>query len=87
MPLLADRDLTAKGVEVDLLGHRARMAEGPAALAITTGAPLLAAVDPLRAAAGAAPGCGGRRGASSSQFNEPSRCRAECTTRDQVRAT
>jgi phosphatidylinositol dimannoside acyltransferase len=42
MPLLADRDLTARGVEVDLFGHRARVAAGPAALAVTTGAPLAA---------------------------------------------
>jgi len=41
LPLLADRDLTAKGLEVDLLGHRARVAAGPAALAVTTGAPLV----------------------------------------------
>lgn len=41
LPLLADRDLTAKGVEVDLAGHRARVAAGPAALAVSTGAPLL----------------------------------------------
>ena len=40
VPLLADRDLTDSGVEVDLLGHRARMAGGPAALALATGAPL-----------------------------------------------
>jgi KDO2-lipid IV(A) lauroyltransferase len=40
MPLLADRDLTATGVEVDLLGHRARVAPGPAALALATGLPL-----------------------------------------------
>ncbi|MDC7120838.1 phosphatidylinositol mannoside acyltransferase [Cellulomonas fimi] len=40
IPLLADRDLTAKGVEVDLFGHRARVAAGPAALAVSTGAPL-----------------------------------------------
>ncbi|AEE46169.1 phosphatidylinositol mannoside acyltransferase [Cellulomonas fimi] len=40
VPLLADRDLTARGVEVDLFGHRARVAAGPAALAISTGAPL-----------------------------------------------
>ena len=38
--LLADRDLTAGGVEVDFCGHRARMAVGPAALAVTTGAAL-----------------------------------------------
>lgn len=41
VPLLADRDLTARGIEVDLLGERARVAAGPAALAVTTGAPLL----------------------------------------------
>lgn len=40
MPLLADRDLTARGLEVDLCGHRARMAAGPAALAVATGAAL-----------------------------------------------
>jgi len=38
--LLADRDLTRGGVEVDLCGHRARFAVGPAVLAITTGAAL-----------------------------------------------
>lgn len=42
VPLLADRDLTARGVEVDLLGERARVAAGPAALAAATGAPLFA---------------------------------------------
>lgn len=41
LPLLADRDLTAKGVEVDLFGHRARVAAGPAALAVSSGAPLV----------------------------------------------
>jgi lauroyl/myristoyl acyltransferase len=40
LPLLADRDLTARGVEVDLFGHRARVAAGPAALAVSTGAAL-----------------------------------------------
>ncbi len=40
MPLLADRDLSASGVEVDLCGHPARMAAGPAALAVETGLPL-----------------------------------------------
>lgn len=40
VPLLADRDLTDSGVEVTLCGHRARMATGPAALALSTGAPL-----------------------------------------------
>ncbi len=41
--LAADRDLTDSGVEVDFLGHRARMAKGPAALSLVTGAPLHAA--------------------------------------------
>ena len=41
LPLLADRDLTSRGVEVDLFGQRARFAAGPAALSITTGAPLV----------------------------------------------
>lgn len=40
VPLLADRDLTERGIEVDLLGSRARVAAGPAALAVTTGAAL-----------------------------------------------
>ena len=44
VPLLADRDLTAKGVEVGLLGARARVAAGPAALALATGAALVPAL-------------------------------------------
>lgn len=40
IPLLADRDLTRRGVEVDFCGHRARMAAGPAALALAAGCPL-----------------------------------------------
>ena len=43
VPLLADRDLTARGLEVDLLGERARVAAGPAALAVSTGAALVCA--------------------------------------------
>jgi len=38
--LLADRDLTNGGIEVDFCGQRARMAVGPAALALNTGAAL-----------------------------------------------
>ena len=41
--LASDRDLTRHGVEVDLLGHRARMAKGPAVLSLMTGAPLFCA--------------------------------------------
>ena len=41
--LLADRDITRNGVEVDLCGHRARMAKGPAVLSVMTKAPLFTA--------------------------------------------
>ncbi len=44
VPLLADRDLTYKGVEVDLFGRRARVAAGPAALSVATGCPLVTAI-------------------------------------------
>jgi lauroyl/myristoyl acyltransferase len=40
--LLCDRDLTESGVEVDFFGEKARMAAGPAALAIQTRASLRA---------------------------------------------
>ena len=40
IPLLADRDLTARGVEVEFCGHQARMAAGPAALALAERRPL-----------------------------------------------
>ncbi|GAB2679147.1 phosphatidylinositol mannoside acyltransferase [Thalassiella azotivora] len=42
VPLLSDRDLTSRGVEVTLLGEPARMAAGPATLADLTGAALFA---------------------------------------------
>ena len=41
--LLADRDLSRSGVEVNLCGEAARMPRGPAALARRTGAPLIPA--------------------------------------------
>jgi KDO2-lipid IV(A) lauroyltransferase len=41
--LLAERDLSARGVEVEFFGGRTRMPPGPALLAIRTGAPLFAA--------------------------------------------
>lgn len=41
IPLVADRDLTSRGLEVNLLGERARVAVGPAALAVATGAVLV----------------------------------------------
>ncbi|MGZ4469979.1 MAG: phosphatidylinositol mannoside acyltransferase [Nocardioidaceae bacterium] len=39
--LLADRDLSRSGVEVELCGHRAKMPRGPALLAQQTGSPLM----------------------------------------------
>jgi phosphatidylinositol dimannoside acyltransferase len=41
LALLADRDLTATGIEVQFFGRAARMPAGPAALAVDTGARLL----------------------------------------------
>ena len=40
VPLLAERDLSARGVEVTFFGARTRMPPGPALLALRTGAPL-----------------------------------------------
>ena len=40
IPLLADRDLTRRGLEVDFAGDRSRVAIGPAALAYDTGSRL-----------------------------------------------
>jgi len=40
VPLLADRDLRASGIEVDLLGEATRLPPGPAMLALRTGAAL-----------------------------------------------
>jgi phosphatidylinositol dimannoside acyltransferase len=40
VPLLADRDLSARGIEVSFFGGRTRMPAGPAILALRTGAPL-----------------------------------------------
>jgi KDO2-lipid IV(A) lauroyltransferase len=41
--LVADRDLSASGIEVEFFGHRAKMPAGPAVLAIKEGLPLVAA--------------------------------------------
>ncbi|WP_433048494.1 phosphatidylinositol mannoside acyltransferase [Dactylosporangium sp. CS-033363] len=43
VPLLADRDLTPRGVDVEFFGGRTRMPAGPALLALRTGAPLYVA--------------------------------------------
>jgi KDO2-lipid IV(A) lauroyltransferase len=43
IPLLSDRDLTERGIEVQLCDATAKMPAGPAVLALRTGAPLLPA--------------------------------------------
>jgi KDO2-lipid IV(A) lauroyltransferase len=43
VPLLADRDFSARGVEVEFFGGRTKMPAGPALLALRTGAPLYVA--------------------------------------------
>ncbi|MDP9796301.1 KDO2-lipid IV(A) lauroyltransferase [Catenuloplanes nepalensis] len=40
VPLLADRDLSKRGIDVTFFGGRAKMPGGPALLAVRTGAPL-----------------------------------------------
>lgn len=44
VPLLADRDLSRHGIEVDLFGHPAKVAAGPATLSVAIGAPLMPVV-------------------------------------------
>jgi KDO2-lipid IV(A) lauroyltransferase len=39
--LLADRDITGRGIEVEMFGRSRRLPVGPALLSLTTGAPLL----------------------------------------------
>jgi KDO2-lipid IV(A) lauroyltransferase len=41
--LVADRDLSRSGIDVDFFGHQSRMPAGPALLAIRTGIPLVVA--------------------------------------------
>ena len=43
MILPCDRDVTGSGIEVDFFGEKAKMMAGPAALAVQTGAALMAA--------------------------------------------
>lgn len=71
IPLLADRDLTAKGVEVDLFGHRARVAAGPAALAVSTGAPLFPTLVRYERLTGARRRAAGSPWGVTIEFSEP----------------
>ena len=79
--LLADRDLTQGGVEVDLCGLPARMAVGPAALAVSTGA----ALHPVSVFYEPATGLpGGRRHRVVIRFHDRVPVPASGTTRDKV---
>jgi len=90
--LLADRDLTKGGVEVDFCGQRARMAVGPAALAINTGAalhPCIVHYEPQPEGNGTGGGSGRGRGSGSGwrtvvTFHDAIAVPTEGTTRDKV---
>jgi lauroyl/myristoyl acyltransferase len=47
--LVSDRDVTGRGLEIDFFGRPTRFADGAAALAVRTGAPILPAVAVRRA--------------------------------------
>ncbi len=68
VPLLCDRDLSRTGVEVDLAGHPARVAAGPASLAEVTGALLVAVSITYERHAGSGSGSGWR---TVIHFHEP----------------
>ncbi|GEL97113.1 phosphatidylinositol mannoside acyltransferase [Cellulomonas terrae] len=86
LPLLADRDLTSKGLEVDLFGHRARVAAGPAALAITTGAPLVTTVISYERLRGAQRRAAGSPWGIVIQFNRAIELPEDVPRADRVRA-
>ncbi|HEY5246952.1 MAG TPA: phosphatidylinositol mannoside acyltransferase, partial [Dermatophilaceae bacterium] len=78
--LLADRDLTHGGIEVDFCGQGAKMAVGPAALAVSTGAalhPCMVHYEP----------CPGQRGwRTVVTFHEAVAVPTEGTSREKVQA-
>ena len=86
LPLLADRDLTAKGVEVDFLGERARFDAGPAALSISTGAPLVTTVIYYERLRGAQRRAAGSPWGIVIQFNKAIEVPPDVPRADQVRA-
>ncbi|GAA1159906.1 phosphatidylinositol mannoside acyltransferase [Ornithinicoccus hortensis] len=61
VPLLADRDLTDSGLTVTFCGHPARMAAGPASLALATGAPLYPVATYYEPDPSPRPGAGGHQ--------------------------
>jgi lauroyl/myristoyl acyltransferase len=84
VPLLADRDLRASGIQVDLLGEPTRMPPGPAMLALRTGAalhPVSIWHEPAPRAAGGAGNAGDRLVI---RFHDPVDAPATGTTREKV---
>ncbi|MDM7831285.1 phosphatidylinositol mannoside acyltransferase [Cellulomonas edaphi] len=86
IPLLADRDLTAKGIEVDFAGHRARVAAGPAALAVAAKAALSTTVITYERLHGARRRAAGSPWGIHIAFGEPQVPDPELARADQVRA-
>lgn len=84
--LLADRDLSHRGVEVDYLGARARVAAGPAALAVSTGAPLVAAGIHYERLTGARRAAAGTPWGIVIRFHPTIEVPTEGTTKERVRA-
>jgi len=87
VPLLADRDLRASGIQVDLLGEPTRMPPGPAMLALRTGAalhPVSIWHEPVPAAAGGAGRAGDAGDRLVIRFHDPVGAPATGTTREKV---
>ena len=81
VPLLADRDLRASGIPVDLLGEPTRMPPGPALLALRTGA----ALHPVSIWHEPVPGATGRAGDRLViRFHDPVAAPEAGTTREKV---
>ena len=78
--LLADRDLTHGGIEVDFCGERARMAVGPAALALNTGAALYPCIVHYE------PNPQGRGWRTVITFQDPVTSPTQGTTREKIQA-
>jgi len=85
VPLLADRDLTARGVEVELCGQTARVAVGPAALGTSTGADLLPTGIFYERLRGARRRAAGSRWGTVIRFHEPVRIDPAAPASDRVR--
>ena len=85
MPLLADRDLTSKGVEVDLFGRRARVAVGPAALVVSAGAPLFVTSITYERLHGARRRAAGSPWGLRVEFHEVPLAPADLPTRERIR--